>query len=383
MDYVRGANGFEPTLLVKGNTLLLKYIVLGARLQFHMARVGNRLLYAFTAFDDKSKPAMLWSVLENDAEANALKGLALGESCPVFLFNELALNVARSTVTIILPEQMQDWISNAARGQVDYPAITEHADELLEQAFRGTASANVLVSADFAVTDSWHPVFNHFITSHGTNSPVDLFNKDEGGQQEQLAVWLTDSLHPRGAHHSPQIPKGPGQRELTDILLSHEYGALLIESKALTVFNRKNLPDRIKLAKDVSQHVEKAVRQLRGSIRRLKEGVPVTSLSGSPIEVEHTKPIHAIVLIPEFALIENQERYDRSFIAEFMEATGGFIHLLDVAELLRVVQAAEIISRGSPKVTPLMAFDYYLMERAKRTRDAGTLCIQVLLRTNK
>lgn len=93
--------------------------------------------------------------------------------------------------------------------------------------------------------------------------------------------------------------------------------------------------------------------------------------------------MHAIVLIPEFSLIEDQAQYGRQFIAKFMEDTGGFIHLLDVAELLRVVQAAEILSKGSSKVTPLMAFDYYLMERAERTQDAGTLCIEVLLRTQK
>lgn len=213
------------------------------------------------------------------------------------------------------------------------------------------------------------------------DSPINLFSKDEGGQQEQLAVWLTDSLHPLGVHHSPQIPKGSGKRELTDILLSHQYGAFLIESKALAVFSRETLPNRTKLAKDVSQHVEKAVRQLRGSIRRLKEGVPVTSRSESLIQVERSEPIHAIVLIPEFDLIEDHNRYGPEFIAGFMEATGGFIHLLDIAELLRVVQAAEILSRGSQKITPLMAFDYYLMERAERTRDAGTLCIEVLLRT--
>lgn len=97
IDYAKGANGFEPTLLVKGSTLLLKYMVLGARLQFHLGRVNDRLFYAITAYDDASKPAMLWSVVEKEAEINALKGLALGESCPIFLFNELAINVAWST----------------------------------------------------------------------------------------------------------------------------------------------------------------------------------------------------------------------------------------------------------------------------------------------
>lgn len=77
--------------------------------------------------------------------------------------------------------------------------------------------------------------------------------------------------------------------------------------------------------------------------------------------------MHAIVLIPEFSLIENQAQYGRTFIADFMEATGGFIHLPDVPELLRVVQAAEILSRRDSKVTPLMAFDYYLLERVEWT----------------
>ena len=380
IDYAKGANGFEPTLLVKGSTLLLKYVVLGAPIQFNLGRVNDRLLYAFIAYDDASKPAMLWSVVETEAEVNALKGLVSGESCPVFLFNELALNVAWSTVRGNFPPEVQSWIGDAKLGKVDYTEIAEPADDLLERAFKGTTSTHELISTDIAPVEPWHPLFNHFITSHGTDSPVDLFSRDEGGQQEQLTVWLTDSLHPRGVHHSPQIPKGNGQRELTDILLSHEYGALLIESKALTVFNRETLPDRTKLAKDVSQHVEKAVRQLRGSIRHLKGGVQVTTRAGTPIDVERLKPAHAIVLIPEFAVIQNKEYYGPAFIADFMEATGGFIHLLDLPELLRVVQAAEILSKGSTKVTPLMAFDYYLMERAERTRDAGTLCIQVLLR---
>lgn len=383
IDYAKGANGFEPTLLVKGSTLLLKYLVLGARLQLLLGRVNDHLLYALMAYDDPSKPAMLWSVVEREAEVKALQGLILGQPLPMFLFNELALNVAWATATVGFPSEARSWISDARLGKVDHSAITKLANDLLERAFKGTTTSDELLSADIAPINEWHPVFNHFITSHGADSPIDLFSRDEGGQQEQLAVWLTDSLHPRGVHQSAQIPKGNGTRELTDILLSHEHGAMLIESKALTVFNRETLPNRTKLAKDVSQHVEKAVRQLRGGIRHLKEGVPVTTRAGSSIDVERSKPAHAIVLIPEFDLIENQEHYGPAFIADFMQATGGFIHLLDLAELLRVVQAAEMISRGSETVTPLMAFDYYLMERAKRTHDAGTLCIQALLRMQK
>jgi len=382
VDYAKGAVGFEPTILVKASTLLLKYVVLGAPLRFAIGRVDDRLLYAFIAYDDAAKPAMLWSVVENQEEVNALKGIVSSESCPIFLFNELALNVAWSNIRGSFPSEIQSWIGNASLGKVDYASITKRANDLLDQELKGNISTDELISTEIVSIEPWHPVLNHFVTSHGADSPIDLFDRDEGGQQEQLGIWLTDSLHPRCVHHSPQIPKGNGLRELTDILLCHEYGALLIESKALTAFNRDKLPDRTKLAKDVSQHVEKAIRQLRGSIRNLKTGIQVTSRAGATIDVERSKPAHAIVLIPEFALIENQDRYGLAFVADFMEATGGFIHLLDIPELLRVVQAAEVLSKGSTKVTPLMAFDYYLMERAKRTRHVGTLCIEVLLRMN-
>lgn len=380
IDHSVGANGYEPTFLVKGSTLLLKYMVLGARLALHLGCVDGRLVYALEVYDDVLKPVILWSIVESEAEVKALQNLVVGEVCPIFLFNELALNVAGATFHANFDVGAQDLVSSATLGKVNYDETTEQVNDFLEQVFQGGTAANKLYSADVALVEVWNPVRNHFITSHATDSPIDLFNLDEGAQQEHLAVWLTDSLQPLGVHHSPQIPKGGGRRELTDILISYDHGAFLVESKTIALLNREALPDRATLTKDVSQHVSKAVRQLRGAVRRIKNGVSVTTLVGAPIDVEKSWPLHAIVLIPEFSLIENKYCYGSEFITDFMGATGGFIHLLDLAELLRVVQAAEMISDRGTEITPLMAFDYCLMERAQRARDAGTLCIQVLLR---
>jgi hypothetical protein len=98
------------------------------------------------------------------------------------------------------------------------------------------------------------------------------------------------------------------------------------------------------------------------------------------VEVERQDPIHAIVLVPELDLVDDHDAYGIDFMTDFMDATGGFAHLLDIAELLRIVQAAEMIAVRGETTTPMMAFDYYLMERAKKAADAGTLCIHVLLR---
>lgn len=62
-----------------------------------------------------------------------------------------------------------------------------------------------------------------------------------------------------------------------------------------------------------------------------------------------------------------------------MADTGGFAHLLDISELLRVVQAAEMLAARGTTTTPMMAFDYWLIERAKKAAKAETLCIEVLL----
>ncbi len=380
LDYVEGRDRYEPTLLIKGSTLLLKYIALGVRMQLAFALLGDRLLYALKVYDDEEKAGVLWSVLEHDKEKAALAALARGETCQIFLFNELAVNVASAALLISVGPELTPMIAGAATGRADHNALNSDASLVLDRFHKESTSSGSLIVANVPGTTAWTPVFSYFITSHATKSLIDLFNKDEGGLQEQMGIWLTDNLHPLGVHHSPQVPKGNGFRELTDILLSYQFGSFLIESKALAIFSRDSLPSRTKLAHDVSGHIAKAINQLRGGIRRLKDGTPVTSKAGVPLDIERTRPMHGIVLIPDLELIEDRAAFGLPLIKEFTEATGGFLHLLDIAELLRIVQAAEMIAARSKTTTPMMAFDYYLIERVKKTIEAGTLCIEVLLR---
>jgi hypothetical protein len=379
-DYVKGQDGFEPTLLIKGSTLLLKYITLGVPMQLAFTRLGHRLLYALKVYDDGEKAGVLWSILERDVEKAALAAMVRGETCQTFLFNELAVNVAWAALPISAEKGLMEMVAGAATGRADHHAFQSDGSLALDRFHNESTSSADLIIASVPGATTWNPVFNHFITSHATDSLLDFFNKDEGSQQEQIGIWLTDNLHPLSVHHSPKVPKGNGFREFTDILLSYQFGSILIESKVLSIFTRDRLPNRAKLAHNVSAHVTKAVNQLRGGIGRLRDGTPVVSKTGVPLDVERKRPAHGIVLIPDLDLIENRAAYDLSFIKEFMKATGGFLHLLDIAELLRIVQAAEMIAARSTKTTPMMAFDYYLMERVKKTIEADTLCIEVLLR---
>jgi len=380
-DYANGHDGPEPTLLIKGTTLLLKYIVLGVPMRLAFTMCDDRLLYALQVCDDGDSGGILWSILERPEELSAIRGLACGEQLVAFLFNELAVNVAwKNLPSPHALDRLSIWVDGVADGSVDHAEMSAKVKPLIDRLHQSPLGNQEWLSFEVGGSPDWNHLRNHFITAGASSSLIDLFDPDEGSQQEQLGVWLTDNLHPLGVHHSPQIPKGARTRELTDILLSYEFGAVLIESKTLSVIVREQLPDRAKLKRDVSSHIAKAFTQLRGAIRALKSNAPVSSSRGDTLPVERKQPAHAIVLIPDLDLVEDPTFYNIDFMRDFMSATGGFPHLLDISELLRVVQAAEMISERSNTTTPMMAFDYYLIQRSKKAVSADTLCIEVLLR---
>jgi hypothetical protein len=381
-EYAKRDNGFEPTLLIKGSTLLLKYAVLGRPMHLAFCRFEGRLLCALKICDDGDDGGILWSIVEREQELNAIRGVAFGSPLTVFLFNEIAVNVTWNSIPISgQTHELANWATSVQTGPLDHNLIGAKVHRLLERLHRDVESDGKWITIAIGGHTDWKPIYNHFITNAGSSSLIDLFDPDEGKQQEQIGVWLTDNLHPLGVHYSPQIPKGNGTRELTDILLSYEFGSILLESKALSVLSRDRMPDRTKLKADVSGHIAKAFAQLRGGIRKIRASVEVTGRTGERIDVERTQPPHAIVLIPDLDLVDDPTAYGTDFIKDFMEKTGGgFPHLLDISELLRVVQAAEMISKQGSTTTPMMAFDYYLMERFKKAVDAGTLKLEVLLR---
>jgi hypothetical protein len=68
---------------------------------------------------------------------------------------------------------------------------------------------------------------------------------------------------------------------------------------------------------------------------------------------------------------------------EGMETSGRFLHILDPTELFRVVQSAGAVAKTGKAVTPMMALDYYRIQRVRYVVDAGYPDIDdVLFRIN-
>ena len=91
--------------------------------------------------------------------------------------------------------------------------------------------------------------------------------------------------------------------------------------------------------------------------------------------------MYAIVLIPDLDLIDERGDYGDLFTRNFIESTNALPHLMDISELLRMVQAANVISAQNRSISLMMAFDFYLARRSENAARAGSLCIEMLFRT--
>jgi hypothetical protein len=155
-DYVEGRDGFEPALLIKGSSLLLKYIAMGARMQLAFAQLELRLLYALKVYDDEEKAGVLWSILERDEEKAAFAALMRGETCQAFLFNELAVNVAWAAFPIFVEPELTTMFTGVATGQIGHSALKGDASLILDRFHNESTSSAGLIIADVPGTTAWN-----------------------------------------------------------------------------------------------------------------------------------------------------------------------------------------------------------------------------------
>lgn len=375
--YPYGSESREPTFLIKVNSLIAKSLLRGAAFEVIINRLEDaRILYAARIFDDLEKPATIWSILQRREERTALNKLLKNGKCQVFLFNELAINVAWAEVNMAFKERGRTQIfKNILLDKDRNQKLPLKISELLDSTGENIADRSDMLYQK--ISDSkWNIIRSTYITNSTVSSLLDLSEKDEGGQQEELILWLTDNLHVKGAIRSPRIHVGVNGRELTDVLLSYENGSFLFESKSLNILTRSTLPNRSKLESDVVNHISKATKQLAGAIRQIKSGAEIFNKDSQIIEVNRENPAHAIILISDLSLLHKEKSLNKKYMSDFYRKTRSFIHILDPSELLRIVQGAEMVA--SKKVSHMMAFDFLLMERFKFASKNDNLYVQIL-----
>lgn len=377
----KGSDGPEATILLKASSLCLKYLVRRSEFEIVVVRLSDDCIgYGLAIKDGDAYPALIWSIAESDEEIFALKELSQGKKCVFHAFNELAINVFWSEFSM---SEGRGLIIDITSKASKCSKVSEASDEFhqkVEMAVMSGINSNDVCRIPIRLDFGLQKLLNSYITNRIGVSDISIFDLDEGRQQEEVALWLVDNLHPIGALRSPQVCEPSGRvRELSDLIITYEMGNFILESKTLNIFGRENLPTREKLSQDLSKHLDKACRQLSGGLKNIKMGCEIRDTEGRIFDVHRTEDGHVIVLVPDLELMSNLEAFGGKFQRDFLEKTKHCLHFLDVSELLRVVQAAEMISEAQ-SITKLMAFDYYLLKRSKISLEKDSPAMHMLYR---
>jgi hypothetical protein len=380
LTWSQGAKGLEPTLVVKACSLLLKYMWLRLAVDLVFERLqSGALLYGVRVHDDPEKPAFLYSVAETPQEIEVALALAHGSEAVIHLMNEGTANLATAVAEPI--------------GVESVVGLEPLLDQVVPVSPTAATDAEVtarLLARDNGITDaacvnvpltvpSWLPQHSHYVLDQGSSTLISLVGTNEGEQQEALASLLASSLDVAGVVLRPTVRRPNGDcRELTDLYHAAGGTGFLFESKSLEILTRDSLPTRVKLARDIAKHVDKATRQLGGAIRSIQLGYPVFD-GESLVHGATPTRFHALIVIPDLGLLADSAGYGRDRLECFRNSASGALHIVDPVELLRITQAATAIAASNGS-TVSDAADFYLTERAKIAEANDRLAIEVLLR---
>lgn len=351
-------------LLIKATTHTLKYFIRlrTFRLLFWKSEASGHLWYGVQIADDPAHPGTLWSIAESEEELAAVASLLDTRDLSVFLYNEERLNVASASIKVRFADPERIGIIADAKPAPDGASKLSHGfvDSLL-----APGSSIKLLEADPAESCEWIEVQSTLITQRLTHCQLSMITGEEGDQQELLAEWLVDALGGPVAVRNPLVYEQPEPRELSDLLLSYEYGCFLLESKALAIIARDLMPDRATLRRNILKHMNKAVSQLIGACSNIRRGLRVADKEGRDLVLIRDQPIHCIVLVPDLSLIGDCDTLVPKLTLSILKKAKGFLNLLDPVELRRLVHNAGFLATNSKTLTPIMALDGILLKRCE------------------
>ena len=349
------------TLLIKASTHELRYIVRNADMRLFFFRLSSSHIgYGLRVYDDPKHPYTIWSLIRKKDETQAINELKTKAKCTIFLFNETVASLAWAEVGIQLPKTIFEYLDEGfpLADNFDSSSYASEISDLFEK-IQLTDKNSVTLSEI-----RWHETTNHFMPLGTTIPQLNIMTDNEGDFQESLGAALVGGLTLTRVEMNPFVEEDSGKRrELTDIFFHHQYGIFIVESKALSMPLDINHPTREKLSKRTEKHLDKAIKQLAGACKKIKSGNKIIDAKGNEIVFDRNIEIHAIALVSDLSLTTRNS----NDILAFHKKTKSILTILDARQLFRMMQAANmIVQRANTFMLPIMAFDYYLVERLKK-----------------
>jgi len=364
-----------PALILKAHSQLLKDLV--ARNEFALAfgelADSGPGIYSVKIYDGGEMPMFVWSIVHGEREVKAIERFRETGRCHIHLFNETAVNVA-SAYGVAFSFEGEPTPNMTLATDTSEDELISHGQVWIYEVMLEMTPA--LHAIPDPLTTLWKEAIAIYPTDAGQHAALSIVSANEGDQQEQLALWITENLEV-GPIRSPQVLRNGKRRELCDILFKYPDGAFLIESKSLAVFAEP--VSRTQLARRVTKAVDKGIDQLSGACRRIFAEDTILDAGGQPIDVPTDYSPHCIVLVPDLSLLEDRSDLDKTVFSQFLIEKSGYLHLLDTTELASLVHSALYWSQNTAE-TPIAAFDAVLMRRWNIVNDKNTINVRYFLK---
>lgn len=343
-------------LAVKISADLTKAVLKGAPVTILVAVIRvqdkNVRIVGLRLEDDKSDPVYPYGPQEELREQENFEKLLKMENTFVTFFDELVRPVMAGRVR---------WNAQHANIVCGYLKNTEphyrgnHRPLLLEAM---DSAENALsrwhLNDGSAESQLWKAIPLQFENLHPINvaSPevgtFTLDDPDEGGGFEKSAYLLLEANYPGTAYLNPGVNDGPKRREFCDVLVVGETELLIIQSKVMAVLDRNPNQTKERRVTNVYSNFKKAVNQLNGSVRKLRQSQTIYTNEGVkiPIDLSAMKMIHGIVLLSSTNLLLPWPNISQELVAAGRKAQAEFL-VLEFGELQQHVVFAKTLKEMS------------------------------------
>lgn len=359
--YVPANDGEETALLIKAPTPTLKALIVGCSMQLLFGKMDNYLCVGARIEDMPDTPALISGPQIESEEHKALLQSINQRKFPIFLFNEMDICVASSTIEITkeISTQLSLFIGDETQLYVgEYNDVVSHAVDCFVHSIDQTQqyqNAHKIPTLEVCVkVAAWKTNSIYFINNDSYNE-INIASNLEGANFENTIWGSLESVFPTTLYKSPTVKNGEKIREFTDVFAFHQYGSFLIEAKDLSVIQAGFNRNETKRLAGIQKQAEKAIKQLIGAANAFKRGAPLFDAKGNEICVDRSIPPHCIVLITELMASGDWDSITKQLLGA-IEETGALFHLLDLREFITLLKQ----SSGKPEL-----IDYNLVERCK------------------
>lgn len=366
-------------IMVKAPSNTLKALLNGCKVELLFGKDQQRKKCIFHTgiriYDDPIHYVNLTGPHRFAEEHAALEKIMHLSSVPLQLYNELNFCVATAEIPFDVSIQLKvlNFLGNPASlhtGEFDEEMrLSQDCFDFTLDPNQKTAGAYCIQTLAVEIKPNISNIIKTSVAGVQDINSINLGDKDEGGVFENQ-IWASlEYLFNYKVYKNPAYVVPKGMREVTDVLAYSDYGIFLIEAKAMGVFNVTTDKAMEKKVSSLQKQVVKAIGQLTGAAKKIREEEKIYDRKGNLITFNQTFVPHCIILVSELLPFGEW----KPIVMEMFQAMCNkeyplFMHLLDLKEFMQYIGMA----RNNPD-----RFDDMLMHRVDHLIKHQTVYLQI------